>query len=542
MAEAILTFEARRDRNGHLEVYRLPPGDGGGRYEVAGINERYHKDEADHLVSLIEAGRHDEAEAFATEFIANYTDAVDRWCATSAVESYLRDCFFNRGPGGAAWIVQKAVNVVTDRAVGPITRGAIRAAENDPEALLSRLRKTREIYERQIVGRNESSRFWRGLVNRWDNALDVARGFLTQSTPRTFDAPPAAISHVVPQTETREVSVKPMTADEIKNGLGDFVAIKSALKGRLGFARSEHLVRSHSASETLSWQSPTPDPAFNVLGVGVGEKISDGAPTGVMSVKVYVRRKFPLADMPLGHRLQQDFDGIPIDVEEIGSITAQRMPNPRRAFATPPPGCSIGFDAGMAGTFGARVLDRRGRQLILSNNHVLAGEGLLPVGSAIFQQGRLDLGPSERARQVARLDRYLPLAAHDLDVALAEPLPGFAITDRVLHIGAPQGTLAARQSMEVHKFGRTTSYTVGTVTDLFVDINVDFPTGTRFFNDQVRVVGRNGRQFSDRGDSGSLILERGSNAAVGLLFAGTPNATFMHPIANVLSVLDVQLG
>ena len=39
IAESILNFEARRDRQGRLQVYKLPSGDGGGAFEVAGINE-----------------------------------------------------------------------------------------------------------------------------------------------------------------------------------------------------------------------------------------------------------------------------------------------------------------------------------------------------------------------------------------------------------------------------------------------------------------------------------------------------------------------
>ena len=176
MAQKIVDFEARRDRQGRLAIYRLPPGDGGGRYEVAGINERYHKEEADHLVALIRAGRHDEAEQYAVEFIATYTDPADRWCRTAAIEFYLRDCMFNRGPGGAAWITQHAVGAVTDRVVGPITRRAIAQAENNPRQLLERLRASRETYERRR--RDESSRFWRGLVNRWNNAKAFALTFL----------------------------------------------------------------------------------------------------------------------------------------------------------------------------------------------------------------------------------------------------------------------------------------------------------------------------------------------------------------------------
>jgi hypothetical protein len=38
-------FEARRDKNGHLVVYDLPKNDGGGDYEVAGINLKYDHDD-----------------------------------------------------------------------------------------------------------------------------------------------------------------------------------------------------------------------------------------------------------------------------------------------------------------------------------------------------------------------------------------------------------------------------------------------------------------------------------------------------------------
>lgn len=181
MARKIIDFEARRDSRGRIKVHYLDPDDGGGRYEVAGINERYHKEEADHLVALIRANRHEEAESFAAEFIATYTDGASRWCQTVAIEFYLRDCMFNRGPGGAAWIVQHAVGVVTDRRVGPITRAAIRSEERDPARLLVKLRTSREVWERKR-GRDESSRYWRGLVNRWNKALRFAETFLDEAT------------------------------------------------------------------------------------------------------------------------------------------------------------------------------------------------------------------------------------------------------------------------------------------------------------------------------------------------------------------------
>ena len=91
IADSILNFEARRDANGHLRVYNLPPSDGGGRYEVAGINERYDPEEAAKLRDLVNAGRFDEAERDAAEYIAQYTDIVSKWTT----------CPFDRGlPAG----------------------------------------------------------------------------------------------------------------------------------------------------------------------------------------------------------------------------------------------------------------------------------------------------------------------------------------------------------------------------------------------------------------------------------------------------------
>ena len=173
MAQSILNFEARRDAQGHLRVYNLPPSDGGGRYEVAGINERYHPREAAHLRDLINAGRFQEAEDYAAEVIAEYTDVVAKWTTVPEIEAYLRDTAFNRGPGGAAKVLQIALGVKVDGGVGPETLGALRQAEKNPDKLLNALRLAREQYELRVAGRREI--FWKGLVNRWNNALAFSR-------------------------------------------------------------------------------------------------------------------------------------------------------------------------------------------------------------------------------------------------------------------------------------------------------------------------------------------------------------------------------
>jgi peptidoglycan hydrolase-like protein with peptidoglycan-binding domain len=201
MAAAIVNFEARRDGQDHLAVYALPPGDGGGSYEVAGINERYNevaginerynKDTADLLVALIEQRRYDEAEALAADFIAQDTDRAMSWTSVPAIEFYLRDSVFNRGAGGAARILQRALGIQDDGVVGGQTRSAETAAESDPLALLRRLRAAREQYERDAAHRDETSPFWAGLVNRWNKAIDVAKTFPLTRSPSVVAPPPS---------------------------------------------------------------------------------------------------------------------------------------------------------------------------------------------------------------------------------------------------------------------------------------------------------------------------------------------------------------
>lgn len=173
MAKWIINFEARRDSKGHLMIYTLPSNDGGGRYEVAGINDRYDGPAVRELVGMLNAQKYDAAEKFAEEYIAANTDTAAAWTTDPGVEFYLRDSVFNRGARGAARILQRAVGVKDDGIVGPLTCAAI--AKINTADLLLKLRIAREDYERNVVGYREN--FWRGLVSRWDKALVTAQEF-----------------------------------------------------------------------------------------------------------------------------------------------------------------------------------------------------------------------------------------------------------------------------------------------------------------------------------------------------------------------------
>ncbi len=174
IGQFIVDCEARRDAQKRLAIYKLPKGDGGGTFEIAGINDRYHPQVAEHLQELINNGKHAVAENLAVEYICGYTDVVSSWSRWVCVEAFLRDCAFNRGLGGAAKIFQMALKVKADGHVGDKTRAAENALD-DRRAFLKDLRKAREAYEIQIappIGARK--KFWNGLVNRWDKALAFA--------------------------------------------------------------------------------------------------------------------------------------------------------------------------------------------------------------------------------------------------------------------------------------------------------------------------------------------------------------------------------
>jgi len=161
MAKLIFEHEARRDKNGNLKVYPLESDDGGGSYEVAGINEKYHPEMAAQLKSVVESGNQQKAEELAIEYIAGYTDKAEEWSfGNEWLEYYMRDRMFNRGPRGSAKIIQKAVGVTVDGDVGRITKANIQLQLDTPYAFLTRLGIATKEYELDTAGKRK--KYWKG--------------------------------------------------------------------------------------------------------------------------------------------------------------------------------------------------------------------------------------------------------------------------------------------------------------------------------------------------------------------------------------------
>ena len=230
-----------------------------------------------------------------------------------------------------------------------------------------------------------------------------------------------------------------------------------------------------------------------------------------------------------------------------------------------------------SGTLGSLIQDTANHQYLLSNNHVLARSDHASVGDSIVQPGLIDnnctpYGDGAGTTPIASLTGWLALSssATNADAAIAMVNSNAVNTaGNILEFGARQsdGTLAAAPpgvsstggkgeaaalSLTVAKSGRTTGLTCASVSALNLDVNVDYYTDcaetkpylTKTYTNQLAI---SGNEFSDAGDSGSLVVDMANAEPVGLFFAGGTDASGVsqgvaNPAPDVLNELSAQVG
>jgi hypothetical protein len=326
----------------------------------------------------------------------------------------------------------------------------------------------------------------------------------------------------------------------------DLVSAKTDLRNRL-FLLAEKGVQQAFALRKARKYHPSPD--VNLVGVGIGEKVTSGKPTGEMCVKVFVAKKYPKGRISRSHLIPQDIGGIVTDVEGVGYPKKFVIAQQRRHRPVPA-GVSAGLDLHaveyrFAGTLGVIVADRNDpkRFSALSNNHVLADENRVESGAGVVQPGTLD-GGKNRDR-VATLSRFVPLKFDNrrnwMDAALAVFDRGIAVDKGIWGIGDPSGSGKPSLNLVVRKSGRTTGLTEGIVRALNADIlDIEYDQGMVRMDDVIVIRGTQG-PFSKGGDSGSAIVDP-QGRIVALLFAGSDVVTFAIPIQRILRRLQVRIA
>jgi hypothetical protein len=282
-----------------------------------------------------------------------------------------------------------------------------------------------------------------------------------------------------------------------------------------------------------------------VVGHGVG--IVDGEP----GVKVFLATP-GVAGVP------SRLDDVPVAVEVTGMFVAGGTTDETRPA---PNGYSVGHPNITAGTLGAVVRDASNQCYILSNNHVLADVNSAAIGDNTLQPGPFDGGQNPQDA-IATLADFEPidLSGGDnvMDAAISAIFSAADVTGSTPAYGAPSETAyKARVGTDVQKFGRTTLWTHGEIDTENVTASICYECAGPFclrckaaatFVNLLSIpdatatdASGNPANFSDGGDSGSLIVtETGSNPTA-LLFAGSSTRTLAHPIQPVLTRFDVEI-
>lgn len=313
----------------------------------------------------------------------------------------------------------------------------------------------------------------------------------------------------------------------------------------------------------------------NVVGVGIGRKVTGGKKQKELAVVAMVTKKVTKASLAWDDRIPAHSQGIPVDVVEVGHIEALKARTDK--WRPAPGGVSIGHFMITAGTLGVYVKDNiSGKTVILSNNHVLANSNDADYGDPIYQPGPIDGGGIND--KIATLIRFIPIdfgedeptcnlaetytrfgnwlagiigsqhrvsakkynpqAVNLVDAATAIPVSPDVIDGSIIDVGIVSGVEDGSLGMKVKKSGRTTEATTGLIELVNATIQVDYGDGkVATFRDQY-VSGF----MSKGGDSGSLLVTNNKEPkAVGLLFAGSNTTTVYNPIKHVISALNITI-
>ncbi|HEX8723626.1 MAG TPA: hypothetical protein VF736_23620 [Pyrinomonadaceae bacterium] len=204
---------------------------------------------------------------------------------------------------------------------------------------------------------------------------------------------------------------------------------------------------------------------------------------------------------------------------------------------------------GQSGTIGyfckrKSILPRPAEVHFISNSHVLADlrKAAADDGDLIVQPSP---GESASGRPIGALVNFSPLKfggntdePNHIDAALAKLWASHRYELVIPFIGSVKG-YALKQDVAVgeraRKSGRTTGYTEGSVSSIYLDIWVmyDRTAQSAFFRDQLLIEPSPPKftKFVDKGDSGSLLMDAEQNA-IGLIFAGAPDAPDLQVTAT----------
>ncbi|PFV80069.1 hypothetical protein COL05_15810 [Bacillus sp. AFS059628] len=303
----------------------------------------------------------------------------------------------------------------------------------------------------------------------------------------------------------------------------------------------------------------------NVIGVDVGFKYVEGKRTDEITIRTFVKKK---ENVNPEDEVPRTIDGVKTDVIEEKEVVLQVLEVPvdtpvleveTGRFEPLIGGTSVGpcrtftneegNQVTYVGTLGAIVQKEDNKFYALSNFHVMCVDSSFARGDEMTQPGRPDGGRCSNdligKLDNACLSNKFNCQNQQVDAAIST-IENRSVSSEILNIGKVKGKASPALGTAVRKHGRTTKLTFGTVTGLDRTVSIPYghSIGVVTLTNQITIAPDTTRnpRFSDRGDSGSVIVDE-QNRVIGLLFGGTIDGsrTFANHFSDVEEALGIAL-
>jgi hypothetical protein len=273
-----------------------------------------------------------------------------------------------------------------------------------------------------------------------------------------------------------------------------------------------------------------------VTGVGLGFREEDGELFDELAVRVLVA---DASDVPAD--LVPDIAGVPVCVVEF-PVEPLFAPDTTR-YTEIPGGAQLQQAPGASGTLGAFATDSAGNTVALTCHHVAGDPGTTvwqsvatpavvgtpqdladAIGSTVAVVSPATQTFPVPAGTTLLLGRPVDAATISLDLLAGDR----SVTGAIADVGVVDATKPPRVGMFVRKRGSQSGPTGGFISGLYLYVRWDVgtpPPGHQYvMSRQFEVFFDPGScpdgVFSRGGDSGSVVLESGTQTAVGLLWGG----------------------
>lgn len=340
----------------------------------------------------------------------------------------------------------------------------------------------------------------------------------------------------------------------------DILQVKEDLCAKYFFGKKENWVPERNMNRSLRWRDSGgfcrarfvrkdfKCPGRNLVGIAVGNKISDGELQEENCISFFVTRKYAKSGISKSNLLPKEVEGIPTDVIEAGiprCVNGLGNQNGGEGEGVFGPGDTVGILAHeehySVGSLGAIVVSG-GHTYILSNNHVIADEGHAPLGTIVEGKDRGSAG----IRPIARLSRFTPFAhgfpGSRLDAAIAKIDSGVSFSNEIPGFGNLRQIGQARQNRRVKILGAASGDRTGQISNLSGTFSIRYHHSQYVVFSNLIVILPIGRGFAQKGDSGSVIVDEQDGVGVGLLLGTLANGMGLaNHLTEVMSALDVEL-